>query len=129
MNRLRLTLHRLFRRPAVTGPKRIYLRRIPTGVMLDLEHTITDAITAIADDEELLALLLEYAAERAEPRPYDGHAPERLLLERIVETVGYEVPLYGDRVTELADRLRALAPERPAVAPVSASRREGGAAA
>ncbi|KMS79066.1 hypothetical protein ACH49_13475 [Streptomyces leeuwenhoekii] len=127
MNRLRLILHRLVRRPAVTGPQRIYLRRIPTGVMLDLEHFLTQALTAIADDEELLGLLLEYAADRAEPRPHDGHAPESLLLERLVGAVGYEVPVYGDSVAALADRLRALAPAPATVAP--ARHREGGAAA
>ncbi|MFH9403317.1 hypothetical protein ACH4JS_26730 [Streptomyces sp. NPDC017638] len=126
MNRFRLLWHRLVRRPAVTGPLRIYVRRIPAGVLLDLEHFLTRSLTAIADDEDLLALLLEYAADRAEPRAHDGYAPEQLLLERIAEAVGYEVPVYGGEVAALADRLRALAPVPAAVVP---ARREGGAAA
>ncbi|GAA3957185.1 hypothetical protein GCM10022384_07810 [Streptomyces marokkonensis] len=127
MNRIRLILHRILRRPAITGPARIYVRRIPTGVMLDLEHPIATAITAIVDDEELLGLLLEYAADRAEPRAHNGHAPEALLLEEILARVGYEVPVYGDAVGALADRLRALAPAPAVVIP--AQRHEGGAAA
>ncbi|MEV7793366.1 hypothetical protein AB0O68_15440 [Streptomyces sp. NPDC087512] len=127
MNRIRLILHRLIRRPAITGPHRIYVRRIPVGVMLDLEHPIAAALTAIADDEELLGLLLEYAGDRAEPRAHDGHASEGLLLEQILARVGYEVPVYGDSVAALADRLRALAPVPAVVVP--AQRREGGAAA
>lgn len=126
MNRIRLYWHRIFRRPAITGPTRIYTRRIPTGVLLDLEHFLTQALTTIADDEELLALLLEYAAERA-GTPHDGHAPERLLLEQIVGAVGYEVPVYGDAVARLAGRLRSGVPAPAVVIP--AQRREGGAAA
>jgi hypothetical protein len=127
MNRARLILHRIFRRPAITGPHRIYTRRIPTGVLLDVEHYLTHVLTTIADDEELLALLLEVAAERAEPRTHDGHAPEALLLEQIAQAVGYELPVYGDKVAALADRLRALAPAPAVVIP--GQRREGGAAA
>ncbi|MGW7495411.1 hypothetical protein ACWGKA_14065 [Streptomyces luteogriseus] len=125
MNRIRLVLHRLFRRPAISGPTRIYTRRIPTGVLLDLEHFLTQALNTIADDEELLALLLEYAADRAAQPTYDGHAPERLVLEQLLNAVGYEVPVYGDGVVRLADRLRALAPTPAVVIP---AQREAGAA-
>ncbi|WP_019328862.1 hypothetical protein [Streptomyces sp. TOR3209] len=127
MNRIRLILHRLFRRPTITGPTRIYVRRIPAGVMLDLEHFLTDRLTAIADDPDLLALLLEIADQRGTAGEYDGWAPEQLLMERLLSGVGYEVPVYGDAVAALADRLRAVAPAP--VASVPAQRREGGAAA
>jgi len=126
MNRLRLYLHRLLRRPAITGPTRIYVRRIPTGVMLDLEHVLTDALTTIADDEELLGLLLELSADRAASSGHDGHAPEGLRLEQLLAAVGYEVPVYGEQVAALADRLRALAPVAPAA--VVPAQREAGAA-
>ncbi|MEU0671309.1 hypothetical protein ABZ330_00155 [Streptomyces sp. NPDC006172] len=125
MNRIRLILWRIFRRPAVTGPERIYIRRIPTGVLLDVEHYLTHVLTAIADDEELLALLLEFADERGTKRQHDGHAPEQLLLERLAQAVGYELPVYGEQVTALADRLRALAPVPAVVIP---AQREAGAA-
>ncbi|MGE9282286.1 hypothetical protein ACP4B2_27580 [Streptomyces rochei] len=127
MNRLRLILHRIFRRPAITGPTRIYVRRIPTGAVLDLEHFLTDRLTAIADDPDLLALLLEISDQRGTTGEYDGWAPERLLMERLLSGVGYEVPVYGDAVAALADRLRAAAPAP--VASIPAQRREGGAAA
>lgn len=125
MNRIRLILWRIFRRPAVTGPERIYIRRIPTGVLLDVEHYLTRVLTTIADDEELLALLLEFAADRAKPKKHNGHAPEQLRLEQLVRAVGYELPVYGKRVAALADRLRALAPAPAVVIP---AQREAGAA-
>ncbi|CAL9314234.1 hypothetical protein [Streptomyces sp. SudanB91_2054] len=126
MNRLRLILHRLLRRPAITGPTRIYVRRIPTGAVLDLEHFLTDRLTAIADDPDLLALLLEIADQRGTTGEYDGWAPEQLLMERLLSGVGYEVPVYGDAVAALADRLRAVAPAAP-VASIPAQREAGAA--
>ncbi|MFJ8145990.1 hypothetical protein ACIQ6R_13050 [Streptomyces sp. NPDC096048] len=126
MNRIRLILHRLFRRPAITGPTRIYVRRIPTGVMLDLEHFLTDRLTAIADDPDLLALLLEVSDQRGTASGYDGHAPEQLLMERLLDGVGFEVPVYGDAVTALAERLRASAPAPAVIIP--GQRRAGEAA-
>lgn len=106
MNRIRLILHRLFRRPAITGPTRIYTRRIPAGTLLDLKHFLTGALNAIADDEELLGLLLEYSADRATSSGHDGHAPEALLLEQILGAVGYEVLVTDRQAAVLADRLR-----------------------
>ncbi|WCN06010.1 hypothetical protein [Streptomyces sp. M92] len=128
MNRLRLILHRVLRRPTITGPTRIYVRGIPTGAVLDLEHFLTDRLTAIADDPDLMALLLEISDQRGTKGEYDGWAPEQLLMERLLSGVGYEVPVYGDAVAALADRLRAVAPAAP-VASIPAQRREGGAAA
>lgn len=129
MNRIRLYWHRIFRRPAVTGPDRIYLRKLPGGVLLDLEQPLARAITAIADDEELLGMLLEYSADRANSTgQHNRQAPEGLLLEQLLAGVGYEVPVYGNAVAALADRLRAAAPAAP-VASIPAQRREGGAAA
>ncbi|MEU9792941.1 hypothetical protein AB0E27_20325 [Streptomyces sparsogenes] len=126
MNSIRRALGRLFRRPAVTGPYRLYVRRIPAGAMLDVEHYLTGVITAIADDPDLLDLLMEIAEDRGSARQYDGHEPEQLLVERLVAELGYELPLYGDAVMRLADRLRDVAP----VVSVPAQRAaEGGAAA
>ncbi|MEV7470445.1 hypothetical protein AB0O20_28670 [Streptomyces kronopolitis] len=119
-------LARLFRRPApaVSGPYRLYVRRTPTGVLLDVEHFLVATVEAIADDPERLALLLEIAEDRGTVRPYDGHRPESLLVEQLVGELGYEIPLYGSEVSALADRLRAVAP----VVRVPRPRAEGGAA-
>ncbi|WP_372352599.1 hypothetical protein [Streptomyces sp. KL116D] len=125
MNRIRLFFHRIFRRPAVTGPFPIYLRRIPTGVVLDLEAYFEHVVTTIADDEELLALLLEFADDRGSAGAYDGHAPEKLLVEQIGDRVGFSVPVYGEKVQALAERLRSLAPAPAVVIP---AQREAGAA-
>ncbi|NUU22809.1 MAG: hypothetical protein HOV68_15050 [Streptomycetaceae bacterium] len=129
MNRIRLILHRIFRRPAVTGPYRLYIRRTPTGAMLDVEHYLTAVIQTLADNSDLLDLLMEIEEDRRNARAHkhDGWEPEELLVEKLCTALGYELPLYGDAVTRLADRLRAVAPAPAAVIP--AQRREGGAAA
>ncbi|MEU5593071.1 hypothetical protein [Streptomyces sp. NPDC020298] len=110
MNRIRLYLHRLFRRPAITEPMRIYTRRISDGLLLDFEEYFTYVIETIADDEELLALFLEVVEDRGLAREHDGWEPERLLMERLATGVGYEVPLRDKSLAALADRLRAAAP-------------------
>ncbi|WP_171108664.1 MULTISPECIES: hypothetical protein [unclassified Streptomyces] len=126
MNRIRLTLHRLFRRPAITGPYRLYIRRTPTGALLDVEHYLTAVLETLVDNPDLLDLLMEFAEDRGQARQHDGWEPEQLLAEKLCTALGYELPLYGREVEALADRLRAVA---PAAAAVSAPRREGGAAA
>lgn len=110
MNRLRLILHRIFRRPAITGPYRIYVRRIPAGAMLDVEHYLTAMLTTLADNPDLLDLLLEMAEDRGQAREYDGWEPEALLVEKLVTALGYELPVYGESVARLAGLLRAVAP-------------------
>ena len=125
MNRLRLIWHRLTRRPAVTGPYRVYVRRIPTGVMLDLEHYLTSVLETIADNPDLLDLVLEMADDRGQARAHDGWEPEQLIVENLLSALGYELPVYGDKVTALADRLRALAPAPAVVIP---AQREAGTA-
>ncbi|MGY0023702.1 hypothetical protein ACVHNB_32630 [Streptomyces sp. YJ-C3] len=126
MNRVRMILHRIFRRPTVTGPLPIYVRRIPTGVLLDLEAYFEHVVTTIADDPDLLDLFMEIAEDRGASGEHDGHAPEKLLVEQLGERVGFTVPVYGGKVEALAERLRALAPAQAVVIP---AQREGGAAA
>jgi hypothetical protein len=127
MNRIRLALHRILRRPAVTGPYRVYVRRVPTGVMLDVEHYLTAVLETIADNPDLLDLLVEMEEDRrtARAHKHDGWEPDQMLVENLLTALGYELPVYGDKVATLADRLRALAPA-PAAIP---GQREGGAAA
>jgi len=127
MNRIRLYLHRIFRRPVVTGPYRLYVRRTPAGAMLDVEHYLIAMIETIVDNAELMDLLIEIEDDRRTARhhAHDGWEPEQLLVEKLTAALGYEIPLYGDAVKALADRLRAVA---PAVV-IPAQRREGGAAA
>lgn len=112
MNRVRLILHRLFRRPAITGPYRLYVRRTPTGAMLDVEHYLTATIATIADNDDLLDLLMEIVEDRQNARAHkhDGWEPEELLVEKLSTALGYELPVYGGEVARLADRLRAVAP-------------------
>ncbi|MFE9127008.1 hypothetical protein ACFYOF_16585 [Streptomyces sp. NPDC007148] len=123
MKRALHAVHRLFRRPAVTGPYRIYVRRTPAGAMLDVEHYLTAVITRIADDPDLLALLLDISDDRGISRDHDGWAPEKLLMERLIEAVGFELALYGPAVATLADRLRDAI---PALDTVPAQREAGG---
>lgn len=117
MNRVRLYLHRLFRRPAVTGPYRLYVRRIPTGATLDVSDYLIAMIETIADNPDLMDLMSEIEEDRknAHAHKHDGWEPEALLVEQLCAALGYELPLYGPVVGQLADRLRAVAPA-PAVA-------------
>lgn len=126
MNRIRLILHRLFRRPAVTGPTRIYVRGIPTGVVLDVESYLVEVINTLADNPDLMDLLAEIEQDRETARQHrhDGWRPEQLLVERLTSLLGYEIPVYGDAVAALADRLRAAAPASPTVS-IPAQREAG----
>ncbi|RLU79329.1 hypothetical protein CTZ27_37125 [Streptomyces griseocarneus] len=108
---------------AVAGPTRIYVRRIPAGAVLDLEHYLSTVITSLAD--EFMDELQEIADDRAITTVHDGYKPEELLVERLCERIGYTIPLYGEEVTRLADRLRAVAPKPR----IPRQRAEGGAAA
>lgn len=136
MNRIRLYLHRVFRRPVVSGPYRIYLRRTPTGVMLDVEHYLTALIETLVDNPDLMDLLTEIEEDRQQARAHrhDGWKPEELLVEKLSTALGYELPLYGRDVMRLAYRLRRCTPlPRPAassarVVSLPAPRREGRAA-
>jgi hypothetical protein len=110
MNRVRLYLHRLFRRPTITGPYRVYVRRTSGGAMLDVEHYLTAMLTTLADNPDLLDLLMEVAEDRGQAREHDGWEPEALLVEKLTTALGYELPLNGAAVGRLADRLRAVAP-------------------
>lgn len=125
MNRIRLVLHRLFRRPAITEPMRIGTRRIPDGILLDFESYFVYVIETIADDPELLDLLMEIVEDRGMARERDGWEPEALLVEKLAERVGHEVPIRGKALAALADRLGA-AVLRPQV--VIPAQREAGAA-
>lgn len=125
MNRIRLYLHRLFRKPAITGPMPFYTRRVPDGVLVDLEEYFTYVVTTIADDDDAFALFMDLVEDRATAREHDGWEPEKLLMERLAEQVGYEIPVRGVALARLADRLRAAAPA-PAVS--IPAQREAGAA-
>jgi hypothetical protein len=126
MNRLRLYLHRLFRRPAITGPMRLYTRRVPDGIFLDLEEYFVHVVTTLTDDPEALDLLMEIAEDRSVSRERDGWEPEQLLVEKLALVVGYEVPVRGKALAQLADRLKAAAPAPAVVIP--GQRSEGSAA-
>lgn len=125
MTRIRLILHRLFHRPAPTGPMRLCTRRVPDGVYLDLEDYLVHVVTTITDDEDALALLLEIAEDRGVSRGHDGWEPEKHLMERLAEQVGYEVPVRGKALARLAKRLTAAVPAAPVA--VIPQQREAGA--
>jgi len=126
VNRIRLIWHRLTRRPAITGPRAVYIRRIPTGAMLDVEDYLIATLQTLADNPDLMALLDEIASDRRMAASHDRWEPEQLLVEQLTAALGYELPLYGDAVGRLADRLRAVAPAPAVVIP--GQRSEGSAA-
>ena len=132
MNRIRLILHRLFRRPVITEPMRISTRQFPDGLLLDFEDYFTYVIETIADDEELLALFLELVEDRGLARGKDGWEPEKLLMEQLAERVGHEVPFRGEALHRLGKRLLSAVPKAKPVAgnvvSIPAQRTEGRAA-
>ncbi|MEU4205623.1 hypothetical protein AB0F64_37625 [Streptomyces sp. NPDC026294] len=91
----------------VDGPFRVSVERIPAGVTLDLrpfvEAVLVELVTEHAD------ALADILAEQAEPRPYDGHRPESLLVERLLAEVSTRLPVYGRQCVALADSIRAAA--------------------
>lgn len=115
MNRIRLYLHRIFRRPALTGPMRLYTRRIPDGVLVDLEEYFVHVIETLADDPDAYALFQEVVDDRATTREHDGWEPEQLLVERLAEHVGHEIPVRGEALAQLARKLQAAAPKTGSV--------------
>lgn len=126
MNRIRLYLHRLFRRPAITDPMAIYTRRLPDGMALDMEEYFTYVVATIADDEDLLALFNQLVEDRAMARGHEGWEPESLYMERLATGVGYEIRVRGKALAQLAARLTAAAPAPAVVIP--GQRSEGNAA-
>ena len=107
MTRVRLALRNIFRRPNPTGPMRFYPRPAPDGVFLDLEEYFEHVVTTLADNEDAFALFMELVDDRRISREHDGWEPERLCMERLALRVGYEVPVRGQALVRLAERLRA----------------------
>jgi len=133
MNRIRLALHRLFRRPAITSDMPIYTRRLPDGMALDLEAYFGYVITTIADDPEARALFDEVVEDRKLAREHDGWEPEELHLEDLATYLGYEVMVRGKSLKRLGDRLLAAfgadapAPKASAVVQLPRQRKAGAA--
>lgn len=129
MNRIRLYLHRLFRRTAVTNSMRLYTRRIPDGVLLDLEEYFTHVVNTLADDGDAYALFQEIVEDRAVSREHDRWEPEQLLMEKLALVVGYEVPVREESLRRLVAKLSAACPKSNQGTVVSLPRqRQAGAA-
>ncbi|MFD8234065.1 hypothetical protein ACFV20_19555 [Streptomyces sp. NPDC059696] len=121
MTRIRLAWRRLISRPNPTKPMPFYTRRLPDGVLIDLEEYFEHVVTTLADDEDAFAMFMELVEDRQMTREHDGWEPERLCMERLALHVGYEVPVRGKALARLAERLRAAAPV-PAIPAQSAGR-------
>ena len=125
MNRIRLILHRIFRRPTITGPYRLYVRRTPAGAMLDVEHYLVSTIETIADNPDLMDLLVEIEEDRRDARAHqhDGWEPEQMLVEKLTTALGYELPLNGSALARLAAKLQAAVPKTASVVSLPAQSR------
>ncbi|MFE3488336.1 hypothetical protein [Streptomyces griseus] len=98
----------------VTGPIPIYVRTIPTGVVLDLEAltrlVIGDVINELLHAEDTTAWdLLHEAAEPVGEEQFPGE----LLEQRLVERASSRVPLYGPAALEMSWKLREASATRP----------------
>ncbi|MGW0012569.1 hypothetical protein ACWDVX_22840 [Streptomyces tendae] len=128
----------------VTGPFRITVESIPTGVTLDVgafvERVVHDVVAALLNDD---AYADRFAALQ-DLQPQDPHMPERSLpfeelVADLVAVAGTKVPVYGLQALRLAGRVeRCAAPavealqaldKVEAIALASIMRGEGGAAA
>lgn len=133
-----LTARAAFRRPCqsddaqLSGPMPVYVKKIPAGVVLDLEvfteKVVGDVIDVLLDESngayDRLAQLAETLPERWATRRED-RLPYEDLVSDLTEHVSTRVPLYGTKALELAELLRAAC---PTVLPVPAQRGKGGAA-
>ncbi|KAA6221762.1 hypothetical protein CP973_07100 [Streptomyces albofaciens JCM 4342] len=91
----------------VSGPFRISVERIPTGVTLDLRPFVEAVLVEVfTEHPDAVADILD---EQADARPYDGHRPESLLVERLLAEVSTRVPVYGQQCLALAESIRAAA--------------------
>ena len=116
MNRIRLAIHRLFRRPAITGPMRFYTRRLADGMALDMEEYFTYVVTTIIDDADARELFNEVVTDRELAREHDGWEPERLHMEKLAMYIGYEVPVRGKALRKLGKLLLSAVPKPKPVA-------------
>lgn len=121
-------------RTPVDGPFRISVDATPTGVGINVSHYLTAVILSLAsaaeeDGEQLLDDLRDIAglARSAVHQGSDSHAAHerdgevaRLLAEVADDGV---IPVYGDQVAKLRDRLAQLTAPRPVP-----GQREAGAA-
>ena len=105
----------------VSGPHRLYVRRIPAGVGLDFGHLVESLLVELAqryeEDPEGVGEDLTRIAELASSAAHQGrdsHARHDLddATEALLEELGgAEQHLYGDQVRRLAETLRVAAGE------------------
>lgn len=99
----------------VSGPFRISVEPIPTGVTLDVEpfvqHVVEDVVAALLTDT-----FADRLAELYDAQPKDPHAIERAgelrfesLVADLVKTVSTRMPVYGLQALALAGRIEQLA--------------------
>lgn len=115
----------------VDGPYRIYVDSLPAGATLDLSHYLTSVLlnlAAIAEEEgeSLLADLVNIAelARSAAAQGNDSHAVHErdARVEDLLKEVADDgkVPVYGQQVLRLAERLQSIA--APKAVPTQARR-------
>ncbi|MCU8589357.1 hypothetical protein [Streptomyces sp. A13(2022)] len=116
----------------VSGPFRITVEPIPTGVTLDVEpfmqHAVHDVVAALLNDDTYA----DRFAELQDSQARDPHVIERAgdlrfetLVADLVAVVSTKLPVYGVQALALAGHIEQLA--APVVAGLQAV--EGGAAA
>ncbi|MFC8873183.1 hypothetical protein [Streptomyces ardesiacus] len=116
----------------MTGPFRITVEPIPTGVTLDVgafvEHVVHDVVAALLNDDTYA----DRFAELQDSQARDPHMIERAgdlrfetLVADLVAIVSTKLPVYGLQALALAGHVEQLA--APVVAALQAA--EGGAAA
>ncbi|MDV6290279.1 hypothetical protein R2F25_30170 [Streptomyces sp. UP1A-1] len=98
----------------MSGPFRISVEPIPTGVTLDVgafvEHVVYDVLAALLNDDTYA----DRFAALQDLQPQDPHRPERSLpfeelVADLVAVAGTKMPVYGLQALALAGRIEQLA--------------------
>lgn len=122
----------------VSGPHRMYVRRTPTGVELDVsafvEALLVQLATDFAEDPQQMADELEELAAADSSSSFQTshgnddapsvHERDAMVQDLLDRLGGGKLPVYGDQVGRLAQSL--VAASTPVPVP---QQREGGAAA
>ena len=97
----------------VTGPIPVYVRTIPTGVVLDLaalrDLIVSDVIDELLHAEDTTAW--DLLAQAADPEA-TGASTREELEQHLAEHASSRIPLYGPAALELTRKLRAAAAPR-----------------
>ncbi|MEV7112391.1 hypothetical protein [Streptomyces anulatus] len=101
----------------VTGPIPIYVRTIPTGVVLDLEAltrlVVGDVLDALLAPNDTEAWDRLHSLADTDRTAAEGRLPYEELVAELTDRASSRVPLYGPAALEMSWKLREASAPRP----------------